>query len=208
MLGYVLRIDNRVRNAQGGLETLRREVLYTVNADGSETRELLAAENYPDEAITAGPVWSPDSQRIAFVHQTQAIQEKQGMVKLYTVRPNGGDLKLVLGPSQGFLGLGHSGVLSWSPDGTRLLLSWTRYTVLGPLSVINVDGTDWQVIGGTGSHATWSPDGTEIAMLNDLENSEADPTIFLSKVKADGSGFRVLVRIDGDGNLTAGNPQK
>ena len=201
MLGYVLRIDNRVRKVQGGLETLRREVLYVVNADGSETRELFAVEDSLQESIATEPAWSPDNQRIAFVHQTQPTEGNQGMVKLYTVRPDGSELTQILGPDQGFLGLGHSGVLSWSPDGTRILLSRTRYTVLGPLSIINADGTDWEVIGGIGAHAAWSPDGKKIATLNDLEYTESDPSIFLSTINRDGTDLQVLVRIDEEGNL-------
>ena len=186
----------------------RGEALYTVDVDGSNPTLIFTVEDRLQESITTEPAWSPDSQRIAFVHQTQPTEGNQGMVKLYTVRPDGSDLTLILGPDQGFLGLGHSGVLSWSPDGTRILLCRTRYTVLGPLSIVNVDGTDWQVIGGTGAHAAWSPDGTKIATLNDLEYTESDPSIFLSTINRDGTDLQVLVRIDEEGNLTAGNPQK
>ena len=207
-LAYVLGVQERNPNRQRGHKDSNGQVLYTVNADGTALKELFAVEDSLKESITTEPVWSPDSQRIAFVHQTQPTEGNQGMVKLYTVRPDGSELTQILGPDQGFLGLGHSGVLSWSPDGTRILLSRTRYTVLGPLSIINADGTDWEVIGGTGAHAVWSLDGTKIATLNDLEYTESDPSIFLSTINRDGTDLQVLVRIDEEGNLTAGNPQK
>ena len=198
MLGYVLRIDNRVRNAQGGLETLRREVLYVVNADGSETRELFAVEDSLKESIIPEPAWSPDSQRIAFVHQTQPTEGNRGMGKLYTVRPDGSELTQILGPDDG---LGPFGrfvleifVLSWSPDGTGVLIP--ADISYGHLSVVDPDGSNRRRVGASGAVGVWSPDGSRIAQYRD-----ADSRIYLSTVNPDGSDLRVLLWIDEEGNI-------
>ena len=203
MLGYVLRIDNRVPNAQGGLETLRREVLYVVNADGSETRELFAVEDSLQESIATEPVWSPDSQRIAFVHAGTVNDGTALEVALHTARADGSQLDVISGPHRELEPLGLPQVLSWSPDGAQILMSRSNSenSYFTPPSIINADGTDWEVIGGTGAHAAWSPDGKKIATLNDLEYTESDPSIFLSTINRDGTDLQVLVRIDEEGNL-------
>ena len=127
------------------------------------------------------------------------------MVKLYTVRPDGSELTQILGPDDG---LGPFGrfvleifVLSWSPDGTGVLVP--RDVSYGHLSAVDPDGSNRRRVGASGAVGVWSPDGSRIAQYRD-----ADSRIYLSTVNPDGSDLRVLVRIDGDGNLTAGNPQK
>ena len=174
-----------------------------MNADGTELKELFAVEDSLQESITTEPAWSPDSQRIAFVHQTQPNEGKQGMVKLYTVRADGAELEDIVDPEQRFPGLGHSGVISWSPDGEKLLLSSTEYPGLVSVATVKVDGTDWREIGEDGRHAIWSPDGSRIAQLGSI-----DDRVQLSMINRDGTDLQVLVRIDEEGNLAAAHPPK
>ena len=198
MLGYVLRIDNRVRNAQGGLETLRREVLYTVNADGSETRELFAVEDSLQESIATEPAWSPDSQRIAFVHAGTVNDGTALEVALYTARADGSELTQILGPDDGLgpftVFIWENAVLSWSPDGTGVLIPADASD--GHLSVVDPDGSNRRRVGASGAVGIWSSDGSRIAQYRD-----ADSRIYLSTVNPDGSDLRVLLWIDEEGNL-------
>ena len=198
MLGYVLRIDNRVRNAQGGLETLRREVLYTVNADGTELKELFAVEDSLQESITTEPAWSPDSQRIAFVHAGTVNDGTALEVALYTARADGSELTQILGPDDGLgpftVFIWENAVLSWSPDGTGVLIPADASD--GHLSVVDPDGSNRRRVGASGAVGIWSPDGSRIAQYRD-----ADSRIYLSTVNPDGSDLRVLLWIDEEGNL-------
>jgi Tol biopolymer transport system component len=198
MLGYVLRIDNRVRNAQGGLETLRREVLYVVNADGTELKELFAVEDSLQESIATEPAWSPDSQRIAFVHAGTVNDGTALEVALYTARADGSELTQILGPDDGLgpftVFIWENAVLSWSPDGTGVLISADASD--GHLSVVDPDGSNRRRVGASGAVGIWSPDGSRIAQYRD-----ADSRIYLSTVNPDGSDLRVLLWIDEEGNL-------
>ena len=94
------------------------------------------------------PDWSRHGGRIAFA-RGKAV---------YTVRPNGSDLRRVdAGPVSNPV---------WSPDGTRLALD-----TLGGIATIRTDGSSRMVVTPSGSPATgadmpaWSPDGNRITYL-------------------------------------------
>ena len=52
----------------------------------------------------------------------------------------------------------------WSPDGTRILLGYdTNQDGLPILALVDLDGAEiWSAV--VGSAATWSPDGTRVAV--------------------------------------------
>jgi len=81
--------------------------IYVLNADGSEFHRVT-----PRRLNAGSPDWSPNGRRIAF----NSSYEGQAAVEIYTVRPNGGDLRRVRKePKDSF-----SFEPTWSPGGRRL----------------------------------------------------------------------------------------
>ena len=210
-LAYVLAIQERNPDQRRGHKDSNGQILYTVNADGTELKELFAVEDSLQESITTEPEWSPDSQRIAFVHAGTVNDGTALEVALYTARADGSQLDVISGPHRELEPLGLPQVLSWSPDGAHILISHpnSENSHFAPPSIINPDGTNLSEVGGHGTQAVWSPDGSKIAQLRHKNPyAPGDPSIFLSTINLDGTDLQVLVRIDEEGNLTAGNPQK
>jgi Periplasmic component of the Tol biopolymer transport system len=86
--------------------------IRTVNADGSDTVEILPSENRYDEVSFDSPKWSPDGKRIAFTRCDEITCD------IYVMQADGSELKR-LTRDRGFAGIS-SYSPSWSPDGKRI----------------------------------------------------------------------------------------
>lgn len=133
--------------------------LVIVNADGT-TRKLL---DVPFEG-SAAIAWSPDSTQIAFLATTQ------DQVELFLIHRDGSGQRL-LAPLTNIFPTQQLN-LSWSPDGTTILVSGGRnlrheMNPLDDLIAVNVNqGVVYKIrdIGFNIGRALWSPKGDKIAV--------------------------------------------
>ncbi len=157
---------------------LGRSVIYTMNSDGSELREV-TGEIPPGSSLRADPVWSPDGENLAFFAVEDVPASEEGVrpstrAVLYSVRADG------TVPRRVFVGETNSSTSTvswrtsgpaWSPDGKTLAFSYyvrdraEPKLISSSLYTIRDDGSDLSEIA---QHhyrigpLEWSPDGTRI----------------------------------------------
>ena len=111
--------------------------LFVMNVDGSNLRKL--ALNDSEITSPGSPDWSPDGKQIAF--------DQFSTSSIYLARADGTGLKKI-----------GSGVMpTFSPDGKRLAFSGNG------MSVMDLDGSNVEVLSEEGWGAQWSPNGKWIA---------------------------------------------
>ena len=181
-------------------------VLYALRADGSEPTRLFATTSYLS-GITVDqlrpPEWAPDDSKLAFIRNiyptySEIIGEPPvpAGATLYTVRRDGSDLHVLTKISRH---IDFSYGLSWSPDGSELLLSLmdgTAYAVSEASGAVTEVAQD--------ALASYSPDGSRIAVLR---VSPSFPSDYLYTVARNGLDLRVLVRRDETGQLKPAHPR-
>jgi Tol biopolymer transport system component len=150
-----------------------RTILYkssdgfsVVPAQGGKSR-LLRSDN-----SDMGASWSPDGKQIAFVHGFADGETLKFNSTLYTMNPDGTNVRRLLGHSC------NPGTPAWSPDGGRLAFSCKDGVYVMRLAtgnLVSVENGDYSISPITPS---WSPDGRQIAI--------ADGSIEI--MNADGSG--------------------
>ncbi len=148
--------------------------LYVMNADGTGVTQL--TDN--DDKQAYGPTWSPDGRRIAY--QSGASFDTGGHYDIYIINEDGsGNVKLTSHDIIATTRL--NGVLTWSPDGTRIAYLSNlngQYQVY----IMNSDGTDqvglnvedcrsYAAARGYDPHwshedtgISWSPDGSRLVL--------------------------------------------
>jgi Tol biopolymer transport system component len=139
--------------------------IYCVAADGTDIRPLTSLPDtaFNTNALEVFPAWSPDGRQIAF-SRTGA----DGGV--FIVEADGSNERRITG--------GWASEISWSPDGSRLVLSWLEqghtpesFDQPTQLVMLDADGSNRRdisdLIGRPNEEVydfrpAWSPDGTRI----------------------------------------------
>jgi len=168
--------------------------IHTIGADGGESKRLRQVKGF-----LWSPSWSPDRQRIAFVH------DSNGRGQIYVIDPDYAGSRWTYDSSSAVAPTLPDGSrwvnLSknehcdrnpvWSPDGKSIAFlsdrdgDWNVY-------VMDRDGKNQRRISddpGRDSQPVWSPDGKWIAFCRDMGD---DVDLFV--VNSDGSNERVVVR--------------
>ncbi len=176
--------------------SIRSWALYIAGADGSEPREIgLALES-------TRPAWSLDSQRVTF---SRLSKTDCHIAELQTVALDGSELDSILLYPRSYFQSNLAGPLwdtSSSPNGSEILM--------GTL-IIKEDGSAFRTLPMRNGIASWSPDGSRIAVHVPVGGYASSPRYkyhvsgVLYTMASDGSDIRVLVEQDEEGNLTAAN---
>jgi TolB protein len=159
--------------------------IYVMNADGSDARSFTDAD-----ARDPGPaVWSPEGDRLAFMSWLPTDEDATNLAYLVVVNVASGEVQqLTPGLDPNFI----ANSLSWSPDGTQLVLEGPgeqdpiqdiyRVTIESGefvnLTQQEADGDVWPA---------FSPDGSQIVFA-----SERDRGMDIFVMDADGSDPRNL----------------
>jgi Tol biopolymer transport system component len=164
-------------------------IVYTEGGDlfiaddlTGEARTLLSG---PEEDTY--PVFANQGDRIAFVRAADTG------FQVMSVNPDGSNLT-VLGELPGGLDR-----MTWSPDGTSLLVSYSESDYKGlTAAIVNADGSGLRELatGMTTDYATWRPDGRQIVFRgHDLNANTSSAYI----IDADGQNLRRLdIETQGD----------
>ena len=167
------------------LEGIRNSTeIHVVETDGSGLTKLVEEE-------TSEPDWILNGSRIGFAtRETWDNMYPSGTAAgVYTIGIDGSNLQEVVSfPSRE---VAWTNSISWSPDGSAILF--------GP-HVIEADGSEVRRLPGPGTHASWSPDSSRIAIY-----AGDDSNIVLYTLATDGSAGRILVEKAADGSLAAAN---
>ena len=154
--------------------------IYTLSAAGQRLRRVTR--------LSGVPAWSPDGRWIAFTGDSGRI---------YRVRPDGSDLRLITRHG--------TGNVEWSPNGKKL--SFTRIVDVsrgrdgapapryrGEVDVVDADGRNLHRVTNTDEDAgaaSWSPDGTRIAFVSrKIGVTRRCGSAAVHVATADGSGRR------------------
>ena len=113
--------------------------------------------------------------------------ERDNTAHIYTVKPDGNDLKSTSSDNQTF-----DGLPAWSPDGTRIAFNSNQSDNYEIWSM-NEDGSDRRKITSEKEKnyaPSWSPDGTRIAFIGERKDAAGDASVEIFVINSDGSDFK------------------
>lgn len=178
--------------------------LYIINADGSGGP---MAVYQADGHIAHSPTWSPDGTRIGFVLNAWAYA--YGPYGIFTMRPDGSDLRTIMELDTSRSELGGLGGLAWSPDGTELFFSESailRSADLGVFAVAVNPPRDVRTVNETakdGTGISFSPDGTRLAYEVPYIDKDIDfeKCCEIWSARLDGSDEAVIIPSSGPNSI-------
>ena len=166
-------------------------ILYTVRIDGSELSRI--------GEVSTLPTWSADSERLAFGFNPPIYGDDDFDYGVFTVRFDGSDARQVMDLRvQVFWNPNRPNVrhVSWSPDGSELLIASDLLLTVRP------DGSDLRAFSQLGlgriHDATWSPDGSWIAVRQSATQDLYDWAYVVSVMTRNGTDVTILAEGDSD----------
>lgn len=153
--------------------------LFVADPQGLNARDLTSGGGRGSPQGVFG--WSPDGSELG------ANWSGLGS-SVFIAKTDGTGSRLLAYTNYGEYVLGES----WSPDGSRILLSRSSFADMVPaISVINVDGSNERTLLKSADAASWSPDGGQFAYYAYAEWPRATG---LGVAQADGSNAHLLVQ--------------
>jgi Tol biopolymer transport system component len=153
--------------------------LFVADPQGLNARDLTRGGGRGSPGEVFG--WSPDSRELG--------GNWSGLgSSVFIAKTDGTGVRLLASTNYGEYVTGES----WSPDGSRILLSRSSFSNMVPaISVIDVDGSNERKLLDAADAASWSPDGLQFAYYSDPDWTRATG---LGVAEADGGNARLLVQ--------------
>ena len=137
------------------------------------------------------PAFSPDGTRIAFSSNRDTWEAEAYTERIFVTKADGSEPETRL--TEGYSHFQSD--ISWSPDGTRLLLE-TGYDGRYDLGILNADGSGQERLTNTPEvnekAPDWSPSGRKIVFTKDTEDTDRYIPRDVWKMGPDGSGQQRL----------------
>jgi TolB protein len=165
--------------------------LMIVRADGTHVRHITdhRGGNFADWNVQ----WSPNGRRLVF-SRSDNRQGMNGRAAIFTIRPNGSDLRRITPWDDTCCGVGWP---DWSPDGQWIVFTWPIFAADTDLWLVRPDGSDLHRLTDTTgigwASSSFSPDGTKIVTAHaGGVGAAGHPDVYVMNV--DGSGLQNITQ--------------